>query len=97
MSTAKQASSQQVNPARRTQIARAIFTAAESMGMSDRQLIERLTSQVIERLEQPQPLLPGMEHLVPGSHRQQRRLPTDLEIQAIVKELTQNFFVLIAS
>ena len=58
MSTAKQANNQQVNPARRTQIARAIFTAAESMGMSDRQLIERLTSQVIERLEQPQPLLP---------------------------------------
>ena len=87
MSTAKQANNQQVNPARRTQIARAIFTAAESMGMSDRQLIERLTSQVIERLEQPQPFLPGMEHLVPESQRQQRRLPTDFEIQAIVKEI----------
>ena len=35
----------------RNRVARAIFAAAESMGMSDRQLIDRLTAQVIERLE----------------------------------------------
>ena len=69
-----------------TQIAQAIFAAAESMGMADRQLVEQLTAQVIERLEQPQPL-PGMEHLVPKPRRQQKRLPTDFEIQTMVKEI----------
>ena len=69
----------------RTQIARAIFAAAESMGIPDRELIEQLTSQVIERLEQPQPL-PGMEHLVPKPRRPRRR-PTESEIQAMVKEI----------
>ncbi len=74
----------------RTRVAKAIFAAAESMGMSDRQHIEQLTNQVIERLEQPQPLpepLPGMEHLVVKPRRPQRRLPTDAEIQAMVKEI----------
>ncbi len=74
----------------RTQIAKAIFAIAESMGMSDRQQLEQLTSQVIERLEQPQPLLeplPGMEHLVLKPHRPQRRLPANAEIQAMVKEI----------
>jgi len=74
----------------RTRVAKAIFAAAESMGMSDRQQIEQLTNQVIERLEQPQPLpepLPGMEHLVVKPRRPQRRLPTDAEIQAMVKEI----------
>ena len=74
----------------RTWVAKATFAAAESMGMSDRQQIEQLTNQVIERLEQPQPLpepLPGMEHLVVKPRRPQRRLPTDAEIQAMVKEI----------
>ncbi len=69
-----------------TRVARAIFAAAESMGMSDRQLIEQLTGQVIERLEQPQ-TLPGMEHLVPKSRRQRRPPPTDYEIQTILTEI----------
>jgi hypothetical protein len=56
------------------------------MGMADRQLVEQLTAQVIERLEQPQPL-PGMEHLVPKPRRQQKRLPTDAEIQAAVRQI----------
>ncbi len=76
---------QSKKPINRTQIARAIFAAAESMGMADRQLIEQLTNQVIERLERPQPL-PGMEHLVPKSH-QQKRLPTNSEVQAMVREI----------
>ena len=70
----------------RTQIARVIFAAAESIGMADRQLVEQLTAQVIERLEHQQ-TLPGMEHLVPKPRRQQQRLPTDSEIQAMVREI----------
>jgi len=70
----------------RTQIARAIFAAAESMGMADRKLVEQLTAQVIERLESPPPL-PGMEHLVPKPRRRQKRLPTGSEIQAMVREI----------
>ncbi len=46
----------------RNRIARTIFTYAESMGISDREVIEQLTDQVIERLEHV-PALPGMEHL----------------------------------
>ena len=37
----------------RDRVARAVFAAAESMGISDRERIEQLTSQVIERLEKP--------------------------------------------
>jgi len=74
----------------RNQIAKVIFAAAESMGIPDRKLIERLTAQVIERLEQPQSSpsrpLPGMEHLVP-ERRQRRPLPTDAEIEAMVREI----------
>ena len=84
---ADQSNSKELTSIDRTQIARAIFAAAESMGMADRQLVEKLTNQVIERLERPQPLLPGMEHLVPKSRRQQKRLPTDSEIQAIVRDI----------
>ena len=40
----------------RTQIARAVFAAAESMGMADRKLVEQLTAQVIRRLEKSEPL-----------------------------------------
>jgi len=83
MNPANQSENKQLS---RTQIARAIFAAAESMGMPDRQLIEQLTAQVIERLEQPQPL-PGMEHLVPKSRRQQKHPPTDSEIQAAVRQI----------
>lgn len=68
-----------------TQIARAIFAAAESMGMSDRHQIEQLTSQVIERLENPPPL-PGMEDLVPKQRRQKRPV-ADSEIEAVVREI----------
>jgi ribonucleoside-diphosphate reductase alpha chain len=80
----------------RTQIAKAIFAAAESMGIPDRKQVERLTAQVIERLEKAPPAdagiveqpLPGMEDLVSQS-RYTRRLPTDAEIQAMVMEILQ--------
>ncbi|GAI08921.1 unnamed protein product, partial [marine sediment metagenome] len=69
----------------RTEILRAVVADAESIGMRDRNKIEQLTTQVIERLERQQ-TLPGMEHLVP-KHRQQRRHPTESEIHAMVKEI----------
>jgi len=77
----------------RTQIARAVFAAAESMGIADRELVEQLTAQVIKRLEKSKPLpeteppLPGMEHLVPKYRRSQQQLPSGSEIQAIVEEI----------
>ena len=40
----------------RTQIARSVFAAAESMGISDRAMIEQLTAAVIKRLEKSKPL-----------------------------------------
>ena len=64
-------------------IARAIFAAAESMGITDRKLLEELTGQVIQRLE-PSPILPGMEHLVPV---QETQVPSDFQIEVAVKEI----------
>ncbi|UCG10919.1 MAG: vitamin B12-dependent ribonucleotide reductase [Dehalococcoidia bacterium] len=61
--------------------------------MSDRQQIERLVQQVIERLERQlaerkraERPLPGMEHLVPESSQRQRRSTRDFNILSIVKE-----------
>ena len=70
-------------------IARVIFAAAESMGISDRKRIEQLTTEVIERVAQvpPVPTLPGMEDLVAESGRRQKRLPSDDEIEAMVREI----------
>jgi ribonucleoside-diphosphate reductase alpha chain len=74
----------------RSQIARAIFAAAESMGIRDRQVGEWLTLQVIERLEKAPrcfaQALPGMEDLV-GAAAGRPPLPTDAEIEAMVKEI----------
>ncbi len=69
-----------------TRIARAIFAAAESMGIADRKLIEQLAGQVIERLERPQ-TLPGMEHLVTKRRHRQRLEPADAEIFTMVREI----------
>jgi len=97
MSTAGDKNHNRMNQLSRTQIARATFAAAESMGISDRNRIEQLTRQVIERLEQkrtvinrgnmgPLQPLPGMEDLVPRSFRQQKHLTSESEILALVKE-----------
>ena len=48
----------------RDRVARAVFAAAESMGISDRKLLERFTEQVSQRLEVAQPF-PGMEEFIP--------------------------------
>ncbi len=73
------------NNLNRTEILRTVVTDAESMGIRDRNKIEQLTIQVIERLERPQPL-PGMEYLV-TTQQQPRYRPTALEVQTIVKEI----------
>jgi ribonucleoside-diphosphate reductase alpha chain len=64
-------------------IAKSIFSAAESMGITDRKMLEDLTSQVIRRLE-PKTTLPGMEDLVPT---QIKDLPPPDQIEAAVKEI----------
>lgn len=69
----------------RTEILRAVVADAESVGIRDRNKIEQLTSQVIERLER-QRTLPGMEHLVP-KYRRQKRPCAESEIRAAVREI----------
>jgi ribonucleoside-diphosphate reductase alpha chain len=64
-------------------VARAVFAAAESMGISDRALLEKFTQQVSQRLELTQPL-PGMEEFVSP---RTRHFVSSLQIQAIVKEI----------
>jgi ribonucleoside-diphosphate reductase alpha chain len=81
-----------MNYPNRNQIARIVFAAAESMGIANRRLVERLTSQVIERLEQRRPFsqpptLPGMEDLVDRSARRSGPLPSDTDILTIVEEI----------
>ncbi len=70
-------------PVGRDRVARAVFTAAESIGISDRKLLERFTEQVSQRLEIAQPF-PGMEEFVP----QQTKQPvSSSRIRAMVKEI----------
>jgi len=64
-------------------IARAIFAAAEAMGITDRKLLEELTDQVIQRLE-PRPTLPGMEDLV---SKQRKQSPSHAQIRDAVKQV----------
>jgi ribonucleoside-diphosphate reductase alpha chain len=66
----------------RNRIARTIFTYAESMGISDRDVIEQLTDKIIDRLEHV-PTLPGMEHLAPIT----RRPVQDTEIQSMMRNI----------
>jgi ribonucleoside-diphosphate reductase alpha chain len=77
----------------RSQIARIVFDNAAAMGIRDRKLVEKLTTQVIERLEKAQsqvlPTLPGMEEMVDRRSRQSfaRSMPTPAEIEAMVMEV----------
>ncbi len=64
-------------------IARAIFAAAESMGITNREMLEELTHQVIQRLE-PKLTLPGMEDLVP---KQQKQKPSNTQIRDTVRQI----------
>jgi len=67
----------------RDRVARAVFAAAESMGISDRKLLERFTEQVSQRLEVAQPF-PGMEEFVP---RQTAQAVSPSQIRAMVREI----------
>ena len=67
----------------RDRVARAVFAAAESMGISDRKLLEKFTEQVSQRLEVAHPF-PGMEQLV---SRQTKQPPSPSQIRAMVKEI----------
>jgi ribonucleoside-diphosphate reductase alpha chain len=90
MNSTNQQKNRQPRPDQRNQIARIIFAAAESMGIRDRRLVEKLTIQVIERVQrnssQFTPTLPGMEDMV-EKRPLNRGLPSEDEIEAMVKEI----------
>jgi ribonucleoside-diphosphate reductase alpha chain len=67
----------------RDRVAQAVFAAAESMGISDRKLLEKFTEQVSQRLEVAHPF-PGMEKLIP---RQTKQPVSSSQIRAMVKEI----------
>lgn len=67
----------------RDRVAQAVFAAAESMGISDRKLLEKFTEQVSQRLEVAHPF-PGMEELVP---RQTKQPLSSSQIRTMVKEI----------
>jgi ribonucleoside-diphosphate reductase alpha chain len=81
------------SPVNRSQVARIVFDNAAAMGIRDRKLVEKLTGQVIERLEKAQasfvPTLPGMEEMVDKRTRQtfRGRMPSEAEIEAMVMEV----------
>ncbi len=81
----------------RNQVAQATYLAAERMGISDRKHIDRLTQQVIVRLEQKQAQtesarqniikpLPGMEELVRTPAKKEKHDTSEVEILELVKE-----------
>jgi ribonucleoside-diphosphate reductase alpha chain len=70
-------------PIGRDRVARAVFAAAESMGISDRKLLEKFTEQVSQRLEVAHPF-PGMEEFVSWQTKQP---PSPSQIRAMVKEI----------
>lgn len=93
MSFGNHAGKKSGTPVNRNLVAKIVFNNAESMGIRDRKLVDKLTTQVIERLEkaraQELPTLPGMEDLVAPEARQsfRGRMPTEAEIEAMVMEV----------
>ncbi len=72
----------------RNRIAKAVFSAAESSGLPDREVAEQMVEQVIGRLDWLEPasgVLPGWEDMVPMEPR--RTGISEAEIQAKVKEV----------
>ena len=70
-------------PVAQDSIARAVFTAAESMGVTDRKMLEVLTEQVSQRLRVAQPL-PGMESFVSP---QAKHAISGSRLKAVVSEV----------
>jgi ribonucleoside-diphosphate reductase alpha chain len=93
MNTGNHAGRKSTAPVNRNLVAKIVFDNAAAMGIRDRNLVEKLTTQVIERLEKAQqqslPTLPGMEDLVDRKARQspRGRMPTEAEIEAMVMEV----------
>jgi ribonucleoside-diphosphate reductase alpha chain len=91
MSTGNYSGRKQAAAVNRNLVARIVFDNAAAMGIRDRKLVEKLTTQVIERLEKVQakalPTLPGMEDLVDRNARRAQPLPTEAEIEAMVMEV----------
>ncbi|MDP6782956.1 MAG: vitamin B12-dependent ribonucleotide reductase, partial [Dehalococcoidia bacterium] len=76
-------------------IVKAIFDAAESMGIADQNLVEQLTGQVLQRLGAA-PTLPGMEDLVAPQATPEMIMaavkevvpkPAPVKVKAVVKEV----------
>ena len=65
----------------RNRIARYVFHYCESIGMSNRESMERLTEEAIQRMEQSYQSFPGLESVIPES-----RL-TASAIQDVVKQI----------
>ena len=72
----------QTKPMARDKIAQAVFTAAESMGITNRNELEKFTEQVSQRLEAHP--LPGWERLVPTQAKYPR---STAQIRARVREV----------
>ncbi|MFH0847189.1 MAG: vitamin B12-dependent ribonucleotide reductase [Chloroflexota bacterium] len=76
----------------RSRVARIVFGNCEAMGISDRDQIEEITSQVIRLLEETPgesaPVLPGMEHLVVKVDSRAKGVPTEIEIETAFKTVT---------
>ncbi len=75
----------------RDKIARTIFAAAESVGISDRNRTEQLVEQVIQRLERlgARMPLPGMEGLIPEKKQRGKRRLEPPEIRVVKEALTE--------
>ncbi len=87
MEKAGRPENKQIAELNRNQIARVIYAAVESMGISDRVFLDNITEQVIERLEGGSQPFPGMEGLVSQGFRRMLVPPTKAEIINMMKEI----------
>jgi len=78
-----------LEPDDQDRIARTVFADAEAMGVSDRRIKERVTREMIRRIEQQQASLPlpGMEHLVGRRKRIGKHDIESIQVESVVKEV----------
>jgi ribonucleoside-diphosphate reductase alpha chain len=81
-----------LEPDDQDRIARTVFADAEAMGVSDRKIKERVTREMIRRIEQQQASLPlpGMEHLVGRRKRIGKHDIESIQVESVVKEVLQD-------